>query len=758
MATHGQKQALREIRRFVHSQYANLMVDPSYAYSDQSKKTKIMNEARPPVSTIDSPIRGDSTSPDRLGRQGLAKAAADVLLKDNAGIGFAMSIEGAWGSGKTSFCNLIKRELGQVSGSSAPIVIDFNPWMFGTREQLTKAFLKSLASKLSLPDTEKSVKKGTKLVKGISKFAKVLKVFRLGDEISKTLDEVHSAMDDYANALEQMSKSSSFELERQKGKVSAALQKLKRPIVVFVDDIDRLVPEEIFEMIRLIKAVGDLPYLRYVVPYDAEYVVSALGRYDIHNADGYLQKIFQFRFPLPPCDKESLREILTEALNQLPEEQRMYADKETNELYSLTYGFGLRELIETPRDITRAFASVEIKALRCKGEVSLPEIIALEFVAIKAPDVYRQIIKHPELWTGSSGSSMTKSSEEQKEKDFELRNIAYVGLLLPISEAVKELTSFIFPHTAPKKRYSMHNQTRLGLSQPDRLRFYINIGLPVGEVSKDDVHQAFMDPIKLEEIAKDHFANQRHGRFFSLLAAETRSTNCPETALLLKSLDPLLGDKRLFAKWDEEPDIFGRSARDHVYSIVENVISHAATDDRQKLIRSSLDGEFGLEVSRFMALKLQEIKQDLQSSPAMPQDAAWGNSVEIDEQLKNWANLWCLKLPPMIKAGEVMIGGLSMLIRLADDTVVKKFMTNFIEAEHLDFLTPIIAHGGNINGNRYAYVKPDLLEKLNGQAWWKGVATERMKSTDIAPSLRHSYKAISEDKKIYLDSGEDCAS
>jgi KAP family P-loop domain len=724
------------------------------ANSDQSKKTKIMNEIRPRIPTIDLPITGDATSPDRLGRQGLAKAAADVLLKDNAGIGFAMSVEGAWGSGKTSFCNLMKRELGQASGSSVPIVIDFNPWMFGTREQLTKAFLKSLASKLSLPDTEKIVKKWSKRTKWISHGAKVAASLPVVNVMAEALDEVHTLMEDYANALEQMSASSSFELERQKGKVSTALQKLKRPIVVFVDDIDRLVPEEIFEMIRLIKAVGDLPYLRYVVPYDAEYVVSALGRYGIHNADGYLEKIFQFRFPLPPCDKESLREILTEAVNRLPEDQRVYPDKETNELYSLTYGFGMRELIETPRDINRAFASVEIKALRCKGEVSLPEIIAMEVIAIKAPNVYRQIIKHPELWTGSSKMGIPETSEEKKLKDLELRNKAYDGLPPSVSEAVKELTSFIFPYTSSKKSYSMHSQTKLSLSQPDRLRFYINIGLPVGEVSKDDVHQAFMHPIKLEGIAKDHFANQRHRRFFSLLAAETRSINCHDTSSLLNSLGLLLGDKDFFAKWDECPDIFERSAREHAHSVVVNVVANPAGDSRQKLIKSSLDGEFGFEVSRSVALKLHEVKQGRKDSPDMPQDAAWGTSEEIDVQLKNWANLWCSKLPPMILGGEVMAGGLYSVIRLADDSSLNAFMSKFDNAEKLDLLTPIITQGGNSNGEAFAYVERDLLDKLNGQAWWKDIATERMKSTNIAPSLRHAYQAIAENKKVFFESGK----
>jgi KAP family P-loop domain len=728
------------------------------AHGHQFKRTKIMNELPPLIFAIDSPITGDATSPDRLGRQTLAKTAVEILLKDNSGIGFAMSVEGAWGSGKTSFCNLMKRELSVNNKETVPIVIDFNPWMFGTREQLTKAFLKCLAAKLSLPDTEHTLKKWLKRVKWISRIAKLAGIIPGMGVMSESIGEVKTAMDEYANALEQMSASNSFELERQKSKVSNALLKLKLPIIVFVDDIDRLVPEEIFEMIRLIKAVGDLPYLRYVVPYDAEYVVSALGRYDIHNADGYLEKIFQFRFPLPPCDKESLRAMLVERLDQLPESYRTSAGESTSELYSETYYSGMRDLIETPRDIARAFASIEIKAARSVGELLLPEIIALEFIAIKAPNVHRQILRQPSLWTGSSNLTayVPDLAKDKKQEDTKLRNEAFANLSSAISVAVTHLTQAIFPHTLPDKSYKLYRGNKLRLALPDRLRFYANVGLPSGEVSKADATLVLSTPEKFSEIAEDHFANQRHRRFFSIMLEEIETRKVTEPKLLLAALGALLSDKQLFTRWNERPDFFERSARQDASSLVTHILYNDTAHDPRYLIRSALEGEFGFEVSRFAAARLEAVREEKKHSPDQPQDPAWGTPEEINHQLKIWVEFWCPKLPELIKEGRVMIGGLTLMANLADESSLKMFMSNFEGSEDLDSLILIISYGGQLSGRDFAFAPIELLEKLSGESWWRNKAKERLDSGTILGTLKHSYKAIYENKKILLETGEEC--
>ncbi len=78
------------------------------------------NEKRP--SGLDQPLTvGNALKHDRLGRNGFARQAANALRQVTQEAGFAISIEGAWGSGKTSVLAMIEELLKSGDGPS-PIV------------------------------------------------------------------------------------------------------------------------------------------------------------------------------------------------------------------------------------------------------------------------------------------------------------------------------------------------------------------------------------------------------------------------------------------------------------------------------------------------------------------------------------------------------------------------------------------------------------------------------------------------------------
>ncbi|WP_429070678.1 P-loop NTPase fold protein [Aeromonas veronii] len=60
-----------------------------------------------------------------------------------------------------------------------------------------------------------------------------------------------------------------------------AISKIKRPIVVIIDDIDRLTPVETFQVLRLVKAVADFPSTSFLLAFDPKYLTSVLDKNDI---------------------------------------------------------------------------------------------------------------------------------------------------------------------------------------------------------------------------------------------------------------------------------------------------------------------------------------------------------------------------------------------------------------------------------------------------------------------------------------------
>ena len=86
-------------------------------------------------------------------------------------------------------------------------------------------------------------------------------------------------------------------LEELKSQLVAALYEVAKQdktfrIMVLVDDIDRLEPQEILAVLRLIKAVADFPAITYVLAYGRDAVAQAVAKSTcVLDGDAYLEKI-----------------------------------------------------------------------------------------------------------------------------------------------------------------------------------------------------------------------------------------------------------------------------------------------------------------------------------------------------------------------------------------------------------------------------------------------------------------------------------
>ncbi|XLZ69752.1 P-loop NTPase fold protein [Massilia sp. SR12] len=271
-----------------------------------------------PEINVDRPLKvGGAGAGDRLRRGGFAQSAVTALRGVNSAHGLVLAIEGAWGSGKTSALALIEEQLRGLAEESRPLVIHFNPWLIGDRDALLGQFLAKLAGAVSLPDHAKN---GKKVAKELAAYSKAFDVLRLVPGVEPWASIVKSVFSLTGSAVSAVSDLKSPDLEGRKGAVANALAKFPRPIIVIIDDIDRLFPLEVYEMVRIVKAVGDLPNIGYVLAWDANYVADALIKASVPDAKGYLDKIVQVRMPLPLMSPSARQELLNTALERLPAE------------------------------------------------------------------------------------------------------------------------------------------------------------------------------------------------------------------------------------------------------------------------------------------------------------------------------------------------------------------------------------------------------------------------------------------------------
>ena len=325
------------------------------------------------------------TDVDRLSRTRLAASLANLVVSDASRSGLVISVEGAWGSGKTSFMKFVRESLNSADHIS--LYTEFHPWLVGDRDALVSQLLKKIESVVATDKRSVIKRKATSVTKALQPYGKVLKLAKLipGSEL------FHNTIDGAADAVSNGNKKIP-DLETAKSKVVKALQDFANPIVVFIDDLDRLTPSEFVEIVRAIKAVGDFPNVVYVLAFDIEYAISALQQSGITKAGEYLDKIVQLRCTVPQASEADMRAIFDKCWFEFAQSSGLTDANSTEFSRRIDeYWPGLILALGTVRDIYRMFNRALLVAPLLNGEVNVCELIAIETLAIKAPSVYKEI-------------------------------------------------------------------------------------------------------------------------------------------------------------------------------------------------------------------------------------------------------------------------------------------------------------------------------------------------------------------------------
>lgn len=323
--------------------------------------------------TGDSPIQRPED--DTLGRTAEAKSFARQVLAIDMTEGVVVGVLGAWGSGKTSFVNLARKDFAQAD---VPI-LDFNPWMFSGTQQLVEHFFDELTAQLNIRP-------------GLAKIGKAL------DDYSDVFTGVARVATKGLGIFLQRKKTG---ISQNRDSVKKILAKLDKPIVVVLDDIDRLLVSEIRDMFMLIRLIANFPNIVYIVAFDRTRVEKALSEQGMPGRH-YLEKILQVVIDLPVIPDRVLHQQISseidEALSYIedtgPFDKQVWPD---------VFMEIIQPLIRNMRDVRRYVVAIHGTVTALQGKIALADVLGLEAVRVFLPDVFTDL--HGAL------NSLTNTSE-----------------------------------------------------------------------------------------------------------------------------------------------------------------------------------------------------------------------------------------------------------------------------------------------------------------------------------------------------------
>lgn len=456
---------------------------------------------------------------DALDRSHFAEALSHSLVLPKGSPGLVVGIEGNWGSGKSTLIGFITNQLGKITTDDMPIVVEFNPWMVSNTGALVEALIGQIAASIGkdLSSGKRGIEAGQKLISyvGLLKHLKYLKYIpamewagNLAVDIADVAQTVattaeqgteagQKAIDDFKKLLP------TLDLSQKKHEVIAALGELDRPIVIMIDDLDRLPAEEIRAMIQAIKAVADFPRITYLLAYDRSIIARALAA-DEESGLSYLEKIVQVAYPIPPLSQRQLKNFANDKVQTLLNALHITLCDYEQDRYEEAIAL-LTKLARHPRDIVRIINRLMLSLPATHGEVNVADVIVFEALSQRFPALREAINSHSADFTGHPSRcdlidekdafdwGFLKAQGKDETTQSWLKHLPKDEYGQHISE---KACLFLFP-TQEKGGDSIIYEDYLGIADPDRLARLFRMTSIEDVPEAKGIHELLMDPNKL---------------------------------------------------------------------------------------------------------------------------------------------------------------------------------------------------------------------------------------------------------------------
>jgi len=443
--------------------------------------------------------------PDKMERTILACNILDIIDKMNSDESFNFGILGKWGSGKTFFSNLIKKQIQarqDTEEGNKYIVVNFVPWELPDHDQFLLSLLKEIKSKLT---------------KEITISNSIDKMIRLTQQDNPSYPfKILSYFIQLINPIES--------LAQVKQKLKFDLKEKK--LIIFLDDLDRLQKDEILMVFKILRNSLNLTNTFFIVGFDRDYLESELV---IDRFNEYCEKFFQIRIDLPVT-----RNIRAELANHLKVNIKAYSlttefvkdiDQNISNLTEgIIEGYSIFNEVKNLRDVEQISNSFFLVANSIgNSNCDLLTLLKLEILRYKFPEAY-QTMASKKTETLDSFPHPSKGNQVFPDND-EQSSIKNKIIVLGVEEKMLIILSDIM-NTKPNHPYPLNSHPYYDI--------YFKLNIIHKQIDQADFNSVFL--LNEDEVQKkisDWFAK---GQETDLIQTKMKILMESSESMLQKSL------------------------------------------------------------------------------------------------------------------------------------------------------------------------------------------------------------------------------
>ncbi|MBC3809987.1 KAP family P-loop NTPase fold protein [Undibacterium aquatile] len=469
---------------------------------------------------------------DLLGRADFSTDLADAMASWHGNDSLVVALHGDWGSGKSSIKNMALSRLEEIQ-ENKPDVIEFSPWEWAAQEKITASFFQEISKSIGRKDKSKS---GKKLAETLKKYGRYLNtgesvlsglsgalptlfvlatVVGLGGNFSDeawvknvcssilfvlgvwaaTLKWGKDLVSKLSGNIDETSKERAQSLSDIRQELNSLLKRRNNPLIVVMDDLDRLTSSQLRMVFQLVKANLEFPNVVFLLLFQRDIVEDKMND-GMQRGRDYLEKIIQVPFDIPQIEITRLHSLLFEKLDKIIEQDKSAAKMFDSSRWGNIFHGSLHAYFDNLRNVYRYTSTLSFHFALLKGkkafEVNPVDLIAIECLRVFEPNVYREIARSKEI--------LTKNSSDRYGENKGSTITLIEGFLDKASpnkrEFVKEMVEQLFPTI----QWALGGVQYSGSSANTWLREmrvchasnfdkYFQFSIPSGELSNSDLQE-----------------------------------------------------------------------------------------------------------------------------------------------------------------------------------------------------------------------------------------------------------------------------
>lgn len=309
-------------------------------------------------------ISDEDVDYDLLERDKIINQISNTIINCNNNSKFVISLKGAWGAGKTTILNNVKKKL---DSKEIIYINDFEPWMYNDKKSLLIAFFDSIMKKINcgFRINEIDVFNKTYLRNVTSNLE-----YNLGDLFQKDID-----------------------IERVKKIINKYLESNNKRIVLVLDNLERCSSEQILFILTTIHNLFNFNRIIYILSYD-EQIMKKIFEEELKLDYSYIEKIVQLEFRVPKIDDNVLTNIISACLkNYLFNSKQEIQTDELDKIVKI-----VTSIIKDLRDLKRIINSTFYASFQKEQYLNCIDMLLSEIISLKNPELWQEISKHRQFY------------------------------------------------------------------------------------------------------------------------------------------------------------------------------------------------------------------------------------------------------------------------------------------------------------------------------------------------------------------------